>query len=248
MLIGICDDNELDIIKIEKLCEKYMGEHQISCQYVKFCKGEDVLKYCAEPENQTINLLFLDIEMPGINGIELKNQIVKNNLVYRIAFVTSHDECVYSAFSLKTIGFINKPSTQETVAKMIGIMLEDLKENVAIEYAGYRGERINIFIENILYFEAAESYTKIVTCEKSNEENLCPMISKKLGQIEMDMKENGFIRVHKSYMVNLAHVVEVGEGVCFRNYEDHVPIGRKYREQVRNYFLLFGKEQMRKRL
>lgn len=72
--------------------------------------------------------------MPGINGLELKNQIVKNNLIYRIAFVTSYRESVYNTFSLKTIGFINKPSSQEDISKMINIMLEELKGNTVIEY------------------------------------------------------------------------------------------------------------------
>lgn len=248
MLIGICDDNESDLFKLLNLCELYMGERNLTCQYVKFFSGEEVLEYCENQENQVIQLLFLDVEMSGINGIELKDHIINNNLIYRIAFVTSHRESIYSTFSLKTIGFINKPSLKEDVSKMINILIEDLEKNIVIEYVGYNGERIHIPIENILYFEAGESYTKIVTIEQSGKGNICPLISKKLGQVEKEMKENGFIRVHKSFLVNLSNVIDVGAKVCFRNSEINIPIGRKYKEQVKKHYLLFGKEQIRKRL
>lgn len=246
MVIGICDDNESDLLRIERFCEIYMNENGVCCQYKRFSEGEEVIQYCKDPENPIIHLLFLDVELPGINGIDLKERIMKNNLIYRIAFITNYKENVYRAFSLKTIGFIDKPFAQEDISKMINLMQEELKDNIVIEYTGYHGEKINVPIENILYFEADGSYTKIVAYGQNG--GACQLISQKLGQIEKEMKEYGFIRVHKSYLANAANMVEAGEKIRFRDSGLTIPVGRKYREQARKCCLLFGKEQMRKRL
>ncbi len=246
MVIGICDDNESDLLRIERFCETYMNENGVCCQYKRFLNGEEVIQYCEDPENPIIHLLFLDVELPGINGIDLKERIMKNNLIYRIAFITNYKENVYRAFSLKTIGFIDKPFAQEDISKMINLTQEELKDNIVIEYTGYHGEKIHVPIENILYFEADESYTKIVTYGQNG--GACQLISRKLGQIEKEMKEYGFLRVHKSYLANAANMVEAGEKIRFRDTGLTIPVGRKYREQAKKCCLLFGKEQMRKRL
>lgn len=248
VLIGICDDNEADIINIESICENYMNENNVSCQCIRFLNGKEVQKYCDNSENKKIDLLFLDVEMPEISGIELKDRIIKNNLIYRIVFVTCHVESIFDAFSVKTIGFINKPASQQDIVKMIHIIKEEMKANMLIDYVGYKGEQLHVFVEDIIYFEAEESYTKIYTYGKSSHDNNCNLIAKKLGQIEDTLKEFDFVRVHKSYLVNLVNVTDINEKICFRNYDFKIPIGRKYRQQVRNAYLLFGKEKLRKRI
>lgn len=248
MLIGICDDNELDIIKIELICKKFMFENDLIYQCVTFGNGQEVLNYCENPENNKIDLLFIDIEMPKMNGLELKEKIIKNYLVYRIAFITNHKESVYNSFSLKTIGFINKPVSYEEIGKMIFIVLDEIKENIIINCIGYNREIIKIPIENILYFEADGSYTKIYTYDQNKNSEDYKLISKKLGQIEKELKEYGFIRVHKSYLVNLLNITEVSETIMIRNIEYFIPIGRKYKEKVKNDYLIYGKEKIQKRL
>lgn len=248
LVIGICDDNESDIKKIEQICKKIMLENQMICRYISFVNGEEVLNYCKNLENEKIDLLFLDVELPKMSGIELKEQILKYNLIYRITFVTNHRESILHSFSLKTIGFINKPVLYEEVNKMIHIVLEEIKENILISYTGYNSERIKTPIEDILYFEADGSYTKIYTCVQSRNNSSCEMLSKKLGQIEKELRIYGFIRVHKSYLVNLSKIIDLDETVIIKDFEISIPIGRKYKEQVRKDYLLYGKGKLKKRL
>lgn len=248
MVIGICDDNELDIIEIEQICKRIMSNNQMTCRYITFVNGQEVLKYCKNLENEKIDLLFLDVELPEMNGIELKEQILKYSLVYRITFVTNHRESIYHSFSLKTIGFINKPVLYEEIDKIIHIVLEEKKKNMIINYRGYNNELIKTPIEDILYFEADGSYTKIYTYGQNRNNNTCKLISKKLGQIEKELKIYGFIRAHKSYLVNLANIIDLDETIIIKDFKFSIPIGRKYKEQVKRDYLLYGKGKIKKRL
>lgn len=73
-----------------------------------FQSAEEVLYYCENMKNKRIDILFLDIEMPGMDGICLKNKLVDSPLIWRILFTTYYREKVFDAFGLKTIGFLLK--------------------------------------------------------------------------------------------------------------------------------------------
>ena len=244
ILIGICDDIEKERLDLYHLCERFFKENVIEHKYIYFSSGEAVLQYCANVSSERIDLLFLDVEMEGISGIELKDAVIKQSIVWRIAFVTSHTESIYGAFSLKTIGFIPKPASEEKVSKMINLVLEDLKENILVTFKGYRGENISIRLEDIAYFEARGSYTELFTYLSWQE----TIIAKKIGEIEKELQPYNFVRVHKSYMVNLSNVIDVRSNVFLKDIEREIPIGRIYKETVRNRYSAYGKEKIKKRL
>ena len=62
------------------------------------------------------------------------------------------------------------------------------------------------------------------------------------------MSKYGFIRVHRSYLVNVSNIIDVGNTVRLRNLEQEIPIGRKYKNKINNLYLAYGKEKIRKRL
>ena len=109
MRIGICDDEKFARQEVRKLCELYFDENKIEHDYIEFESGEEVLDYSVKQDNPLIDLLFLDVEMEGVDGIRLKEQLLRQSMIERIVFVTSHKDKVFDAFGQKTIGFIPKP-------------------------------------------------------------------------------------------------------------------------------------------
>lgn len=247
MLIGICDDSEKDQKEIYSLCEDVFINETMEHKYIFFSSGEEVLQYCSNLENEKISLLFLDVEMNGISGIELKDAITREDIIWRIAFVTSHIESIYSAFSQKTIGFIPKPAEKDKVRKVIEIVIEDIKRDVVVTFKGYKGEEINVLIEDICYFEACGSYTRLFTYSNAKDQSYL-MIAKKIGDIEKEMNSLSFVRTHKSYLVNLMHVIDLKSSVILKDIEREIPVGRVYKEETRKQYLLYGKEKIKKRL
>lgn len=244
--IGVCDDVGEDCQIIINLCKIYFKEHAIKYDYVSFFNGEDVLLYCEKDDNERIDLLFLDVEMPGISGIELKDAVIKQDKVWLIVFVTNHMENIYGAFCRKTIGFIPKPPVQEKINKMLAITLNELEENVAVIIKGYDGKAMEIQLEDIAYFRASGSYTEIVTYTLLSSSPNYILCAKKLGDLEKEMKSYSIIRVHKSYMVNLANIIDFGEKIILRNLPLGIPAGRAYKEQARKNYMHYGKQRIKK--
>ena len=163
MYIGICDDQNEVRDLIFKLCEKYFESHNEEHFYLEFVSGEEVIQYCENKDNCRIDLLLLDIEMDGISGIELKDMVIKQNMILRIAFVSSHTEDIFDAYGTKTIGFIPKPPIYNNIKKVLDITLDELRENVVIIIKGYKGDIIEIKLDDILYLKADGSCTEIYT-------------------------------------------------------------------------------------
>ena len=249
LYIGICDDDSDARRKIYDLCEEYFKETAIKHDYIFFPSGNDVLLYCEGDDNERIDILFLDVEMPEMSGIELKEAVIKNGKVWRIAFVTNHNESIYGAFSRKTIGFIQKPPLQEEISKMLVITINELEENVAVIVRGYDGKTIEILLDDIVYLKASGSYTEIVTYTTLfGSVNNYILSTKKIGVLEREMMSYPIIRVHKSYMVNLENVINIGDKVVLQNLSYTIPVGRAYKEQARKNYLQYGRNRVKKRL
>lgn len=246
--IGICDDKKQECQNVYNLCEEYFKEREVEHKYIFFSSGEEVLSYCEKIENERIDLLFLDVEMDGISGIELKDALMKQDKIWRISFVTSHLDSVYGAFSQKTIGFIPKPPNLESISKAIRIVQDELEEDYMVIFNGYNGEKISIRLEEIAYFKANESYTEIVTCPTDNHGSESSVVAKKIGDIEKELKNTSVVRVHKSYLVNLANVSDIGKNVIMRESMGEIPLGRVFKKNAQKRFLDYRKDKIRKRL
>jgi len=180
------------------------------------------------------DLVFLDIEMPGINGIELLRKIRAS--VPMAVFITSFTEFALDGFELSAIDYILKPLTPERFAKTASKILEfwDMKQKSAAYEVmisqdqltikeGYN--QIRISQNDIIYLEAMQDYTKVVT-HKRNYLTLSP-ISFFMERLPADR----FMRVHRSYAVSLNKIKELrhSEVVCNNAI---IPVGKTYRSAI----------------
>ena len=118
-VIAVCDDNPKVRRKIAVILKEKLSQESFWWYVIEFESAEEVLAYSSCHNNSCITLLFLDIEMEGMNGIQLMQQLVDSNSVWRIVFVTNHTENILSSFSIKTIGFIVKPIMVEEINVII---------------------------------------------------------------------------------------------------------------------------------
>ena len=106
--IGICDDETTYRGQIKAICSAYLNAQDQRCEFVEFRSGGEVLDY----QGEKIHLLFLDIEMPGANGLEVLSKVRKNEKIWRIVFVTSHKELKWETVDLKTLAFSGGPTCE----------------------------------------------------------------------------------------------------------------------------------------
>ncbi|MBO4456957.1 MAG: response regulator transcription factor [Butyrivibrio sp.] len=220
--VGICDDDPKCHRRIIEICEKHFAGRSVDYQIHSYHSGEEVIK---EQENY-IDLLFLDVEMEGIDGIKVMQKAEKMPNIHSIVFVSAHAEAVWDSFGYKTKGFIQKPVDPDKIRKFLEAGYENKKNDSFIDFPNYNG---SVFYKKseIIYVKSDSNYAilnlgtheKIITCTLKECE-------KKLGGIP-------FLRVHRSFIVNLDHIKNItGETVCFKN-GSAIRIGRSYRESVK---------------
>jgi DNA-binding LytR/AlgR family response regulator len=186
------------------------------------------------------DLIFLDIEMPGISGLEMLRQIKEK--VPIAVFVTSHPEFALEGFEMSALDYILKPVTAQrflTTARRIeeywemkqkAILYEVLFEKESLTIKDGHSQ-IKLPQQDIIYLEAMQDYTKVVT-ENKNYLTLTTLT----GFLEK-LSENNFLRVHRSYAVAIKKINELHSNrIICGNLE--IPIGKTYKNAIARLKLL----------
>ena len=104
MTIGICDDLKAAVLELQGIIEEYCRKKEITADIVTFDRGEEALLHI-----DSVDILFLDMEMPGMDGIETGKEILKKKKDCKIIMETSHEERFKEAFYIKAYRFASKP-------------------------------------------------------------------------------------------------------------------------------------------
>jgi two-component system LytT family response regulator len=168
------------------------------------------------------DLVFLDVEMPWMNGMELLTAL--GQIDFQVIFTTAHDQYAVQAFRLSAIDYLLKPvesnSLSEALARIDNKsdkgMNEGIKQlnhnlsNIATQHRiaiPTRDGLDYILIEDILYCEADSNYTHIVL-----RDNKKLLMSKPLKELALQLRPYNYLRIHHSYLINLNHMVKYVRG------------------------------------
>ena len=182
-------------------------------------------------QSQPVDVLFLDIEMPDMTGLELTRHLGDKKPI--IIFTTSKKEYAVDAFELNVADYIVKPVTTprflQAVEKAREIYSSD-KMEVSIEEKEFVFIRDNgilkrLLIEDIHFLEAMGDYVKVFTQQKFH------AIHTTLKTVEEKLPSNKFLRVHRSYIVALNKIEKIEEGVIVINNKP-VPVADAYRNTL----------------
>lgn len=201
--IAICDDEAACRENLEIMCRTFFEKQQSTAgmpDIHTFSSGKQIITL-----NETYDILLLDIEMPDQDGISIKEYFETNRQQTRIIFTTSHKECVLEAFGKNVISFLVKPIDEENFQKVMEKTLSDVCGPVL--EVEENGETFLIPIKQIKYIEAQDKYTLAVTVSGEY------LFRQTLKFWESALPEEDFVRIHKSYLVNLEYLEKKGEEV-----------------------------------
>lgn len=218
----IVDDEEMS-----RNALKHLVDQVDYIQLVKICNGPmeaiDTLK------KEKVDLMFLDIEMPGMTGIELLKCLDSPPLVI---LTTSHTEYALDAFEYNVVDYLIKPLELPRFIKAVNKaheIFENSKTNISSldekEYffIRYNSVLTKIFSKDILWIEASGDYLTINTINQKFVLHLT------LKVIETKLPPNKFIRVHRSYIVAIDNITSVEDTIISIN-NKLIPVGALYRE------------------
>ena len=205
----IVDDSTIQRLSIVKLIENHPSLNLIA-EFNSALECKDGLK------KHQVDLIFLDIEMPNLSGFELLD--ILNNKP-QIIFVTGKTEYAFKAFNYDATDYLHKPITRERfnaaiekALKQHKLKLGDYEDDGEQITVRSNQKKYQVYIKDIKWIEALGDYVKIIT-----EENTFLVLST-MKSFEAELPDDLFLRIHKSYLVNLAKIdrfsstkVEVGD-------------------------------------
>jgi len=219
------------IVDDEPLSRKGIKEYIEQTHELIYCgeagSAEDAVKSLRENK---ADIIFTDIQMPGISGIEFVRSAGNESL---FIFITAYPEYAVEGYELNIIDYLLKPVSYERFSKAVTKAKEYLalkrptKEKKEVDYffikCGSKFEKI--LFDDVLYAEALENYVKIFTHSKMYISYLT------FKSVEEYLSSEKFIRVHKSYIVSLSKIENLdNETITIGSHE--IPLSRNYRAEV----------------
>ncbi len=240
MKIIIADDEKLARDRLKRLLQAYPQIEVIR----EAENGKEVLKLI---EQHPIDLIFLDIEMPILNGIEVAG-VIKNNPTIKIVFATAYDEFAIKAFELHAIDYLLKPITQDRLDMAMQKIKTQSSKEINLEVFSqlipkYQTAHLALksgkkyFVikpEKIISITAKDHYAEISTDQEKILVDNC------LDSLFLRLNPEKFIRIHRSSIINLDFVTELHhEGdrkylaILNDEYLTELPISRENIEKVK---------------
>ena len=225
--IAICDDEECNLNELSILInENTLSDVQYTLNTYK--SGEELLKGI---EKDKVDILFLDIEMNGINGIETGKIIKQNNPNCIIFFVTSHNNYITDIFRLDSFQFLQKPINKEDFKYDYDRAITKYKNDHIYLEVKVNGRTRNILLGEIKFIEVTSREIKI------HLKNEVVIHNGKFSLYEEKLKAFNFSKTHKSYLVNLTQIEAIeNDRVYLRGIGDYIPISRNYKNEFLNEY------------
>lgn len=223
----IVDDDEIDRLTVVSYAKKFPVLDIAGV----FESAEDAVVFL---EKEKIDILFLDIDMPGLNGIEFRKQTLD---VPVCIFITAHPEHAVESFQIETLDFIVKPLKLDRFTQTINRIEEfmEIKLKASLFEASIGGDTIyikegheqtKVKLHEILYLEALKDYTLVVTDRKRH----CVLSS--IGNLLKENHFQSFVRIHRSFAVQKQYVQKINSNEIVLNNNAIIPIGRSYKDNL----------------
>lgn len=234
--IAICDDNAYSCSEIESTLLKYADQNNLNFNIDIFYSSSQLYKFLNTGNKYSI--IFLDIEMKNLNGIELGLKIREEleDEITKIIYISNYEQYAMELFDVRPFNFLTKPINQlkltETLDKLLVVL------NIDYNVFHYKkGKIINkIYIKDILYFEGCNKHTKLVTVKDEI------LINDSLKDISEKLYKYKFFYSHRSYLVNYNSIIKFESDKLIVSNGNTIPISQPRRKYVKNLQIKFSKE------
>lgn len=224
--IGICDDRSEDIRILTEALYAYDPSFKIST----YTSGNSLLD---DLDDLAIvfDLLFLDIYMPGINGIETAGKIRAKMKDVMIIFISSSNEHYPEAYDVFAFNYMMKPVNRDKLNMVLDQALMSISKERSEQFSfTYKSMTCRVYCKDILYIESSD---KIILFHMQNKTIL--KCYGKLDEILQKLPEGFFIRCHQSFAVNLFHISEMGDSY-FRVNSVSISISKKHLKDAKDKY------------
>lgn len=241
--IGICDDDNVFCIQMEKHLEGYAKETGIVIETEVFSSGEDYLRYVGE--NKPLDILFLDIKLTGMDGVSVGQSIRSDvaNETTQIVYVSVEQGYAMSLFKNRPMDFLLKPVRR---ADIDGIMREYIRlfDRKKLFFEFHVGKTdYRVAANHIMYFQCEGKKIHIMT----NDHNDRVFYASMKG-VEKQLDTGIFCVIHKSFIININYVAEFRTNEVLMASGVILPISQSMRKRVQQKFIEYCENMVRDKI
>lgn len=230
--IAICDDELSQITIVEDYLTRFSIKTDTEFHIERFSSGNELLKKYYN-EKSPFDLVFMDMEMPGRNGIETAEEIRKipdRNVI--IAFITSYPEYMQDSFDVQASQYLTKPISYELFEQKLEKMLSyigELETNITV--ISQKSGEIILHLDDIVCIESDKKAGVIITTNKDE-----IIIKGKLTDFENGLADKYFISIHRSCIANMKYIRKFNADSLEFSTGKIVPVSRRKLSEIKEAF------------
>lgn len=227
--IAICDDLQSEQVTLARLVRTYAQAHTLSVKLHFFSSGESLL--AALQGGLAIHVIFLDIYMPGLDGMSTARRIRAIDRTLSIIFATTSQDHGLDSFEVQACDYLVKPFQQEDVDSCLDWFFSHIPEPLRLLSVYAEGEWQSIPLSAISYINADGHQCQVHTPRG------IIVTRRGLDDLERAIDSQDFLRCHRSFLINLNHVTGI-EADSFRlGDQARIPISPSNAARIRGQFI-----------
>ncbi len=231
--IAIVDDENKFLAFYKRMVAETFSEYHVIVELTTFNNGNIFIKSLSRNK---YDLVFMDIDMPELSGIDIAAELRNNNANFDLIFVSAHPHFVFEAIKFTPYRFIRKTNLKTETIEAI----DSYCNRTQIKFKMFslelqNGDSINEKVNDIVQFFTIRH--NVYYTNKSEKD--ARLLSRKysLSRLELLTKELGFIRVHKSYLVNYRYIKNINAKLLFMSDGSEIPISHGKKTEIQQQFM-----------
>lgn len=228
--VAICEDDNIFMDRVRTIVDSYFKENKYKVDIDEYSDGEEIVRGAIHDETK-YDIIFFDIDMPRLNGIEAARLIREVDKDFILIFLTSLDEEVYKVFELDTFRFIRKSNFDEEIYPVLESVLKRVSENSTRYEFKTKDGTVKLPITEILYFNMVNRRINIKTLTST-------YITTKtvFKEIEESLSNKGFISIYRGMMVNINLIKRINKDTIELDNGEILQVSRYKLPELRKAF------------
>lgn len=232
MNIVICDDQHYFLEMMEKELRDYAAYRDLIIRIERFESSDRLIN----ADLSGCDVLFLDIDMPGINGIDAARMLRENYPDLILVFVTGWIEYAPAGYRVNAFRYLLKSKLSEELAVCLDEVHEQLMKNAEMLSVNTRDRTIEVAIRNILFFEGTSQRAVLMHLNHPAKTVMC---TGKLADYDLALAGKGFLRLQKSYLANLDNIMKIRNYTAVLRDGTELKVSEKRYSQIKKQFLMW---------
>ena len=235
--IAILDDDKTALMISTATVEAFLKEKNAEYKLFSF---SNPLNFLASAKEEKFDLSFLDIDMPEMNGLSVANELTQISKYGQIIFLSQREDLVFECLKFHPFGFIRKSKLIDDFSLMMTQYFQTISNNESNEAKIDFFDKTKTFsfkIKDIVYIEGDRNYQKVVLKDKTSQNVRVP-----LGTLEDKLREYGFLRIHKGYLLNYLFIRSIENEEVYLTTGISLPMAKKRKDEIMKQYLAISRK------